>query len=44
MILGLAIGGALEAFAGLHNATLLGALLGMLAANLVPLDRGCDAP
>ena len=40
MILGLAIGGMLEAFAELPGATLFGALLGVVAANFVPLPRG----
>jgi hypothetical protein len=43
VILGLAIGGCLEAFAGLRTASLFGVLLGMVAANFVPRDsRGCD--
>lgn len=44
MVLGLAGGWAIEAFAGIRGATVFGALLGMLAANLVPLGPGCSSP
>lgn len=42
MVLGLAIGWAVEAFAGLRGATVLGVLGGMVAANFVPLASGCS--
>jgi hypothetical protein len=41
VVLGLAIGWAVEAFAGLRGALLLGVLAGMVAANFVPLSTGC---
>jgi hypothetical protein len=41
VVLGLAIGGALEAFAAVRNATVLGLLVGMIGANLVPNHRSC---
>ncbi|HEX6811349.1 MAG TPA: hypothetical protein VF384_06990 [Planctomycetota bacterium] len=41
MILGLAVGWTLEVFAGVPVATLLGVLLGMIAANFVPLGPAC---
>lgn len=43
MILGLAAGWALETFAGLRGAMLLGALAGMVAANFVPLGPDCGS-
>ncbi len=44
MVLALAIGGALEAFAGLRFATLLGMLVGLLVANLIPAAGSCRVP
>lgn len=44
MVLGLAGGFALETFAGLRGATVIGALFGMLAANFVPLGPSCGTP
>lgn len=41
MVLGLAVGWAVEAFAGLPGALVLGLLGGMVAANFVPLGGGC---
>ena len=44
MVLGLAAGWALQSFAGLPNGALLGLLVGMIAANLVPLGPSCGSP
>ena len=41
MVLGLAVGWAIEAFAGLRGSLVLGLLGGMVAANFVPLGGGC---
>lgn len=42
MVLGLAVGWLVEAFAGLRGGLVLGLLGGMLAANFVPLGAGCS--
>lgn len=42
MVLGLAVGWAVEAFAGMPGALVLGLLAGMVAANFVPTDTGCS--
>ncbi len=43
MVLGLAVGWCLESFAAVRSATVFGLLLGMIAANFVPLGGGCDS-
>lgn len=44
MVLALAIGGALEAFADLRFATVLGLLVGLVVANWIPKAGGCRLP
>lgn len=41
MVLGVCVGWAVEAFAHVPNALPFGFLLGVVAANFVPLDSGC---